>query len=252
MDAPEFFVRFKPGGIIFRENEPGTEMFIIREGQVEILKNIGGKDRVLALLDEGDFFGEMSVLDDLPRSATARAKVESVLLRIDRSTFDQMVRHNPEIPVRMLRKLSRRLRSADPSAAEVEAQVPVSMATPAPAVAPAGAAAAAAPGPRLVHEQTGSVFPLAAAGAETFIGRYDAATGIHPDIDLKPVDTDRSISRRHAKIVHHDNRFFVVEEIGTTNGTFVNRRRVEKGTEVEFRDGDEVQFGLVKTVFRNG
>jgi pSer/pThr/pTyr-binding forkhead associated (FHA) protein len=93
--------------------------------------------------------------------------------------------------------------------------------------------------------------PLA-AGAETFIGRYDAATGIHPDIDLKPVDTDRSISRRHAKIVQHDNRYFVVEEIGTTNGTFVNRRRVEKGTEVEFRDGDEVQFGLVKTVFRNG
>jgi pSer/pThr/pTyr-binding forkhead associated (FHA) protein len=114
---------------------------------------------------------------------------------------------------------------------------------PAPEVAPAGAAAAAAPGPRLVHEQTGSVFPLAAAGAETFIGRYDAATGIHPDIDLKPVDTDRSISRRHAKIVQHDNRYFVVEEIGTTNGTFVNRRRVEKGTEVEFRDGDEVSLG---------
>jgi pSer/pThr/pTyr-binding forkhead associated (FHA) protein len=51
--------------------------------------------------------------------------------------------------------------------------------------------------------------------------------------------------------VRRDNRFFVVEEIGTTNGTFVNRRRVEKGTEEEFRDGDEVQFGLVRTVFRS-
>jgi len=251
MDAPEFFVRFKPGGTIFRENEPGTEMFIIREGQVEILKNISGKDRVLAVLDEGDFFGEMSVLDDLPRSATARAKGEVVLLRIDRSTFDQMVRHNPEIPVRMLRKLSRRLRAADPGAAEVDVQVSVSGAVPAAAAPTAAAAPAAAAGPRLVHQQTGSVFPLAAAGAETFVGRYDAATGIHPEIDLKPVDTDRSISRRHAKIVQHDGRFFVVEEIGTTNGTFVNRRRVEKGSEVEFQDGDEVQFGLVRTVFRS-
>lgn len=251
MDAPEFFVRFKPGGIIFRENEPGTEMFIIREGQVEILKNIGGTDRVLAVLDEGDFFGEMSVLDDLPRSATARAKSEVVLLRIDRSTFDQMVRHNPEIPVRMLRKLSRRLRAADPGAAEVEVQVPVAGAAPVPEPPAAEAPAGAAAGPRLVHQQTGSVFQLAAAGAETFIGRFDAATGIRPDIDLKPVDTDRSISRRHAKIIQRDSRYFVVEEIGTTNGTFVNRRRVEKGTEVEFRDGDEVQFGLVRTVFRS-
>jgi CRP-like cAMP-binding protein len=249
MDAPEFFVRFKPGGTVFRENEPGTDMFIIREGQIEILKSISGKDRVLAVLDEGDFFGEMSVLDDLPRSATARAKTDAVLLRIDRSTFDQMVRHNPEIPVRMLRKLSRRLRAADPGAAEVEVQVPPSGAMPAPEPPPSEAAAGDAAGPRLVHQQTGSVF-LLATGAETFVGRYDAATGIHPDIDLKPVDTDRSISRRHAKIAQRDNRFFVIEEIGTTNGTFVNRRRVEKGAEVEFHDGDEVQFGLVRTVFR--
>ncbi len=246
MNAPDLFVQFTAGASVFREGEPGTEMFIIREGQVEILRQAHGADHRVAVLDEGDFFGEMSLLDDLPRSASARAVTDCVLLRIDRSTFDQMVRHNPEIPVRMLRKLSRRLRAADPKHLDVD-PLPEGE-PPAPATRP-GASGSARPVPRLVHVATGAEFPVAAEG-DTFVGRHDAATGVHPDVDLKPVDTDRSISRRHARIVARGGRFFVVEEIGTTNGTFVNRRRVDKGNEVECVDGDEVQFGLVKTVFR--
>jgi CRP-like cAMP-binding protein len=249
MDAPEFFVQFKAGTSIFRENEPGTEMYIIREGQVEILKSMRGSNHRVAVLDEGDFFGEMAILDDLPRSASARALTDCVVLRIDRSTFDQMVRHNPEIPVRMLRKLSRRLRAADPSLADVDPRLQAGGGAAAEQPRRADSAPQPEIGPRLVHLGTGTEFPLAASG-ETFVGRYDAATGVHPEIDLKPVDTDRSISRRHARVVRRGERFFVVEEIGTSNGTFVNRHKVDKGVEVEFRDGDEVQFGLVKTVFR--
>ena len=61
------------GEYVFQEGELGTEMFIIQEGQVEICQAVGSQDRPLAMLEKGDFFGEMSILEDLPRNASARA-----------------------------------------------------------------------------------------------------------------------------------------------------------------------------------
>src|SRR5205807_3286047 len=84
-------VDFGAGEVIFREGDLGTEMYIISEGKVEILNRMGEEDRVLAVLEKGDFFGEMSVLEDLPRAATARALTDSRLLQINGSTFDQML-----------------------------------------------------------------------------------------------------------------------------------------------------------------
>jgi CRP-like cAMP-binding protein len=254
LDAPQYCGRHTAGEMIFKENDPGTDMYIIQEGQVEILKRFKGEERQVAVLEQGDFFGEMAILEDLPRSASARAATDCVLLRIDHSTFDQMVRHNPEIPVRMLRKLSRRLRAANPLLIDVdpssEAAVHMNVAASS-APSPAARVVAGSGQPRFVHQDTGTELYLA-PDAETTVGRYDAATGIHPDIDLKPIDVERSISRRHAKVIRRDGRYFILEEIGTANGTFVNRKRLQKGSEVEFVEGDEVQFGLVKTVFRAG
>ena len=66
-------------------------------------------------------------------------------------------------------------------------------------------------------------------------------------LDLSPIDGQRSISRRHATVLRQDGKLFVREEIGTMNGTFVNEKRIETGVPVEIQDGDEVRFGLVKT-----
>ncbi len=246
----EYFVRVAAGSDLFREGESGNEMFIIREGQVEILKAFEGEDRVLAVLTEGDFFGEIAVLEDLPRCASARAQSDCVLLRIDRSTFDQIVRHNPEIAVRMLRKLLRRLRAANPLLLEVDLPltgVPVGEAgdeSPTESIPEHPAAARA----WLVHEPSGQKFFLV-PGDHTCIGRYDAVTGIRPDIDLMSVADERTISRRHAKIIHRAGRFLLCEE-AAANGTFLNHRRIRTGEEVEIRDGDEISFGMLVTVFQ--
>src|SRR5580693_5874168 len=101
------------GSFLFREGDLGTDMFIIQEGKIEILNRMSDEDRVLATLEKGDFFGEMSVLEDMPRAASARALTDAKLLQINGSTFDQMLQGNPEIAVRMMRKLSRRLRETD-------------------------------------------------------------------------------------------------------------------------------------------
>lgn len=233
------------GEYVFREGDLGTEMFIIHEGQVEILKRIGGEERQLALLDKGDFFGEMSLLEELPRAASARALTDSRLLEINGSTFDRMLRNNPEIAVRMMRKLSRRLRQTD----ELLQQALGTAETEAAAGIPQADRQRALGQEALVHEKSGMELHLSAS-SETTIGRKDPVTGIYPDVDLTPLDHQRSISRRHAKIYRRGERFFLCEDIGTMNGTFVNGERLETGVPGEVRDGDKVRIGVVELTLR--
>lgn len=247
-EKQSFSVDFKDGDLIFEEGDLGTDMFIVQQGKVAIVKEYKGREQQLAMLGQGDFFGEMSVLEDLPRTATARAVGACRLLQINGSTFDQMLRKNPEIAVRMMRKLSRRLRETDMRLREALG----SEESQAPEMPTADGVESRTTGPeKLIHDLSNIEFFLS-DGAETLVGRRDPVTGINPDIDLTPADSQRSISRRHAKIFRRDGKFYVREEIGTMNGTFVNGERIETGLPVEFKAGDEVRFGLVKTVFHVG
>ncbi|HVR29812.1 MAG TPA: cyclic nucleotide-binding domain-containing protein [Thermoanaerobaculia bacterium] len=249
---PSPVVQFAPGETIFSEGDAGADMFILQSGRVEIFKMIGGEERRLAILEKGDFFGEMAVLEEMPRNATARALGHVSAIAVSSGTFDQMVRENPEIVVRMMRKLSARLRQVEDDLDR--------MALRAAALGAASRADEPEPRPtakktpgshRLITENGDTVFHLS-VGSETTIGRCDPVTGIDPDIDLSPADTHRSTSRAHAKIYHRGRKFFLREEIGTSNGTFLNETRLETGVPVELVDGDHVRFGLVKLLFRVG
>lgn len=238
--ASGYAVEVREGEYVFREGDLGTEMYIINEGKVEILNQVGEEEQLLAVLEKGDFFGEMSVLEDMPRAASARALSEVRLLQINGTTFDQMLQSNPEIAVRMMRKLSRRLRETDDLLKTVMgSKASVSREVPKPDVHPP------AEGPeRLIHVASGMEFQLS-AGPDSSIGRRDPVTGIYPDIDLTPIDNQRSVSRRHAKIYRRGTKFFFGEEIGTMNATFVNGRRLETGVPSEVKSGDELRCGVV-------
>lgn len=239
--ADRYLVSVPSGAFVFEEGELGTEMYIIQDGKVEILQHVAGENRQRAVLEKGDFFGEMSLLEDLPRNASARALSEVRLLKIDGTTFDQMLRDNPEIGVRMMRKLSRRLREADRLLREAGAEA--SAAAPEPS-APGEEQAAPPAAERLVHGPSGMEFPLSSF-AETMVGRRDPVTGIYPDIDLSPIDNQRSVSRRHGKVYRRGGKLYLAEEIGTMNGTFVNGNRLVKGVPAEVKEGDELRFGVV-------
>jgi len=101
------------GTVVFREDEPGTDMYIIQNGSVRVTKKVRNIEKTLVVLGKGEFFGEMSILNDKPRSATIVAEEECDLLVIDRKTFEAMVRGNPEIALRIIKKLSARLQEAD-------------------------------------------------------------------------------------------------------------------------------------------
>lgn len=86
--------------------------------------------------------------------------------------------------------------------------------------------------------------------AESNIGRWDADNGVFPDVDLDSFDPEAKVSRRHARIIY-ENGGFQIEDLGSTNGTFVNRgRRLLPGTPHILSDGDEIIVGKTFLRFR--
>lgn len=104
---------FKRGEVLFREGEPGKEMYVVQSGKVNITKTVRGNEKILATLGAGEFFGEMSILNNKPRSAGAVVHDDAKLLVLDPRTFEAMIRGNVEIAVRLIKKLSDRLQEAD-------------------------------------------------------------------------------------------------------------------------------------------
>jgi len=240
----KFLVHHLMGEIIFSEGDIGTDMYIVQSGTVELLKAIGGETRVLATLEKGDFFGEMSVLEDVPRTASARAKTDVELLRINGATFDAMLKGNTEIAIRMMRKLSRRLREVTAMLEESLGRRVVEVEKPAPRrVEPERDAC------RLTSTDPAAEFFLNREG-DTLVGRSDPVTGITPDVDLTPLDAQRSTSRRHAKLYQMSDRYYVMEEIGVMNGTYVNGTRLTTGVPAPVSNGDVLKFGLVSLTFQ--
>ncbi|HAR45609.1 MAG: hypothetical protein A2X56_13435 [Nitrospirae bacterium GWC2_57_13] len=108
-----FGKKFPAGTTLFNEGDRGEEMFIIQAGKVKISKKIRGVEKTLATLDKGEFFGEMAILNDKPRSASAETLEESEMLVIDRKTFEDMLRGNVEIAIRFIKRIAERLRETD-------------------------------------------------------------------------------------------------------------------------------------------
>jgi hypothetical protein len=102
---------------------------------------------------------------------------------------------------------------------------------------------------RLTIERGGSAdTEFALSSEESYIGRWDADNGIFPDVDLDAHDPDAKVSRRHARIIYRNNAY-MIEDLGSTNGTFVNRgRRLLPGSPQVLTEGDEIIVG--KTFLR--
>ncbi len=249
-------VTYKKGERIVASGETGACMFVVNSGKVRVRKPGRGDGATMDLgcLEKGDFFGERALLDGKPYGIDAEAESDCRIVEIGASVLHKMLKSNPEIAVRLLRKLSARLDQLEAQVAagggESAGVRPASRPeqTPeAPAGAPAAAASSGGAG-RLLLEGGSAVFPL--RGTEMLVGRYDPVTEIQPEIDLTGVDTKRSVSRRHSRLTFADGAWQVEEEVGALNGTFVNGARLAPGKRVAIREGDIVSFGMVRVVFR--
>lgn len=99
------------GELIVRAGDPGTEMYIIKAGRVRISRQMGGRDVTMSELGPGDFFGEMSLLESLPRDADAFAVGDTRLLVLNVGSLLVRLRRDPTFALEMLHRLSGRVRS---------------------------------------------------------------------------------------------------------------------------------------------
>ena len=112
--------RYRRAETIFQKDEPGHSVYIVERGSVRIyVPSPQGNDLVLAVLVAGDFFGDLSLLDGRPRSASAAAMSETILLGLERTDFIALITSRPEAAMAVLEAVSRRLRETDEMAADL-------------------------------------------------------------------------------------------------------------------------------------
>jgi CRP-like cAMP-binding protein len=115
--------RFPRNATIVEEGTPGDYMYVIREGRVKVTKlSEDGREKILQMLGEGAFFGEMALLDHAPRSATVKTLAPVRVLALSRADFLSVLRRSPDLAMAVIQELTRRLRETDEQASSLSFQ----------------------------------------------------------------------------------------------------------------------------------
>ena len=270
----DFIGSYDAGELLFAAGEPAHTLFVVQSGSVALEAPGAGEPEILAIMEKGDFFGEMSLLEGTPRPFNARAQEPTDVIEISPALFDRMIRSNIELAVRMLRKLSLRLSEAEernrsrpreaalqsveepateigdaapPTVTDGNGDRPGAVASPPPAE-PDTARSVESETACLINPDGPEVFPM--NGSNIRVGRFDPVTGTRPEVDLTLLDLKRSVSRRHALLVADDGSFLLSEEVGALNGTLRNGERLSTGEPIRVQDGDQLSFGGVTLVLQ--
>ncbi|MCZ6875962.1 MAG: cyclic nucleotide-binding domain-containing protein [bacterium] len=220
--------QYAAGEAILRQNDHGETAYIIERGQVEIIKTLpDGQQIHLAFLGSGETFGEMSMIDDKPRSATVVTVEETVVREIHRDAFFQSLQTDPEVGLNLLKILFERLREAHAIIAQfqIDSPTPVSSTPP---LLPTP--------PSQVHTVVfmEGVTPRAVAALPTNplkitkfpfrIGRQSHDLLAHNDLTI-PDTAPLQISRHHLALIKHADRIGVVDR-GSTLGALVDDQQL--------------------------
>lgn len=104
-----FAVTYKSGDIIFCEYEPGDSFYLIQSGKVKIVKIFGNIEKTVDILHPGEFFGEMALLEEAPRSASIIAVEHCKLLEFNKANFEVLMKGNPQMALKLLRLFTKRI-----------------------------------------------------------------------------------------------------------------------------------------------
>jgi ATP-binding cassette subfamily B protein len=224
--------RFADGEDIVRTGEPGDAMFLIIAGEAEVLSPNGGAP--LAVLQTGDYFGEVALLYDSPRTATVRARGDLTLYTLDRDGFARLLASLPAmretIEAAVVRRLGGRL-------GEEPAQA-----------APTGSGLFAAPWLRRMAR-----LALVESTVEGLPDRFGLTAGFngigrHPSNDI--VLPDRRVSGFHARIEGDGAGRWTLTDSGSTNGTYIDGARISSA--VPLRNGALIRLGGTTLRFEAG
>jgi len=103
---PEFFIPFRAGDVVFKEGDPGNVMYVVIEGEVNIVVH----NKVVETIGPENFLGEMALIDEQPRSASAVAKTDCKLAPINHARFNFLTQQTPHFALHLMRVMADRLR----------------------------------------------------------------------------------------------------------------------------------------------
>ena len=103
-------VHFPAGALLFREGDTGQRFFIIMNGEVQVIKQLGGREHILQTLSQGDYFGEISLfLNEGHRTASVRSLTNVDLLAMSRVDFEPLLNQHPTLALKLMRQMANRL-----------------------------------------------------------------------------------------------------------------------------------------------
>ena len=231
--------RFGPNDLIIRENDPGESAYIIESGQVAVTKESNGRKIHIATLGKGSTFGEMSMVDDLPRSASVTALEETIVREFHRDDLFGAMKENPEIFGKFLKCIFERLREANRNLAAMDpdAKNPARLAN---LKDPGGkaevftiegltpkAAGAISPNPFVIKS-----FPFK-------IGRKSGDPFLYNHLEIEDLDPPQ-IARHHVSIILQNGRIGILDR-GSELGANVGGTRIggKNGPGPVFFEGKE-------------
>ncbi|HSL47442.1 MAG TPA: cyclic nucleotide-binding domain-containing protein [Candidatus Deferrimicrobiaceae bacterium] len=176
---------YADGEVICREGDPGDRMYVIQAGRAAVWRQEGGVDIKIGELQSGDVFGEMSIIDRKPRSATVCAKGRARVLTLDKRAFLRGVHEDPSLAYRVLQAMSQRIRRRDEE---------LSLLKRCPALAG---------GPSWVLLVVSRDHPEL---CDDLLRKYPPASGVQVFLDRRLVERRQRIEPHHAERRHADRR----------------------------------------------
>ena len=220
--------RYEAGEVIVQENDLGETAYVIEHGQVEVIKELNGRNVHLAYLGAGDTFGEMSMIDEKARSATVTAVTETVVSEIRRDDFFNIFQTDPNVALTLLKVLFERLREADAMILRLQPkadpQQGLTPKEPLPLVPPQGQLTVTLEGvtPRAAAALPATPFQIAKFPFR--IGRKSPDPLVYNDLML-PDSVPLQISRHHLAFIVHEGRVGIVDR-GSTLGSWVDGQQL--------------------------
>jgi len=251
MDALKKFIsKYAAGDVIYKKGDIQSDFFIINKGKVQLKDD--GSGQILITLTKGDFFGEESLNSEQNAIYTAEVIEDSFLIKIPYVALTDMLKQTPDIALKILKKLSEKHIKIQSVLMDRAASAPAGKERSAGREAKKEDATAEKIGgdvkAYLIIQRSNRLVQL--TKMQTYLGRRDYTTGFVPDIDLTDEDEEKYISRKHAKIQFKDGKFYLSEEPGAINGTFLNGNKLQTGVKHELHAEDEVTLCHLNVVFK--
>jgi len=247
----KFITQFNKGDTVYKIGEEQKFFYIMNKGKVQLTVEDG--NLILIALGKGDFFGEESLSESQLAAYTVEVVEDADIIKIPDHALIDMMKQSNSIAIKILKKLSEKNLKMIENALNLERTSTVVPKKQKAAKAPVSEEDDNTPlDPNikayLIIKRSNRIVQL--TKRRTFLGRRDYTTGFIPDVDLTKEDEEKYISRKHSQIAYLEGRFYVCEEPGAVNGTFLNGNKLTTGVKHELNNEDEVTLCHLDIVFK--